>query len=79
MAEAKFQIGKNGLTQGVVESLNLALKDHERVRISVLKASGRTKSTMKEMADNICSGVIYNCDYRIIGFTIILIRKKLKK
>lgn len=74
----RFQIGKNGVTDGVIESLKLALKTHNQVRISVLQASGRNKGNMKEMADKIKSG-IPNTDYRIIGFTIILIRKIPKK
>jgi RNA-binding protein YhbY len=76
--EVKFQIGKNGLTEGVIQSLNLALKEHSRVRISVLKSSGRDKVTIKQMAESIRSKVVYDCDYRIIGFTIILIRVKAK-
>jgi len=33
---AKFQIGKNGITQGTLDSLSLVFKNHKHVRISVL-------------------------------------------
>lgn len=77
--EVNFQIGKNGLTQGVIDSLDLSLKDHERVRISVLKSSGRDRDSMKLMAHEICDKVSYNCTSTILGFTIILKRQKGKK
>ena len=49
----QFQIGKNGLNPGVLESLALALKNHPQVRISVLKSSGRDRNGMKEIAESI--------------------------
>jgi RNA-binding protein YhbY len=71
-----FQIGKNGLTPGIIESLELALKNHKQIRISVFKSSGRTRDTMKQIAEEITSKLKENCSYRVIGFTIIL--KKLR-
>lgn len=68
----KFQIGKLGVTQGVIDSLTLALKTHKQIRISTLKASGRNKENMKIMANEIISKLITKCGFRIIGFTIIL-------
>jgi RNA-binding protein YhbY len=75
----KFQIGKFGITPGVIESLELALKNHRQVRISALKASGRDRDNMKKMGEEIVSKLKEKCDYRIIGFTIILIKKAEKK
>lgn len=72
--EAKFQIGKSGLTEGVVQSLNSVLKTHSRVRISVLKSFNRDKDKIKMLAEDICSKVKKKCTYKIIGFTIILMR-----
>jgi len=79
---AKFQIGKFGVTSGIIESLNLAYKNHKQMRISVLKSSGRTRDNIKEMAEEISQklsiGGKYRYDYRIIGFTIIMSRYKAK-
>lgn len=72
----KFQIGKSGLTQGVIDSLNVNLKNHSQIRISVLKSSGRTRESMKEMAEKISEGLEYECASRVIGFTIIITRLK---
>jgi RNA-binding protein YhbY len=73
----QFQIGKSGVTKGVINSLNLALKAHGNVRISVLKSSGRNKESIRKMADEIVEKLDYRSNYRIIGFTIVL--KKLHK
>ena len=80
---AKFQICKAGVTPGVIESLTLTFKNHKQVRISVLKASGRNKENIKEMAENIRRELSaltkFMYEYRIIGFTIILIKCGAKK
>lgn len=72
--EGKFQIGKNGLNAGVIITLNTLLKNHNRIRISLLKNATRDKKRIKEIADEIIKKVEYRCSYRIIGFTIILKR-----
>ncbi len=81
ISESRFQIGKNGLTQGVIDSLNLSLKTHDQIRITVLKSLERNREKMILMATDILSRVNYHCRYKIIGFTIILKRTsaKLKK
>lgn len=71
----KLQIGKLGITPGTIESLSLAFKNHKQIRISVLKSSGRNKENMKKMAEDMISQLKEKCDYRVIGFTIILTKK----
>ncbi len=75
--EVKFQIGKNGVTPGIIESLNLYLKTHNQIRISILKSADRDKNKAIEMAESIKNQIAYQSYYRIIGFTIIL--KRLSK
>lgn len=75
----KFQIGKLGITLGVIDSLELALKNHRIVRISALKSSGRDREIIKTMAEQIISQLKTKCEYRIIGFTIILMKQKAKE
>jgi RNA-binding protein YhbY len=74
--EGKFQIGKSGLTQGVIDSLALIFKNHKRVRISTLKSSGRDRDSIVKMADEIALNLKekteFTFDYTIIGFTIIM-------
>mgnify|MGYP001593901586 CR=1 FL=1 len=79
MTETKFQIGKNGLTEGVIDSLHLALKYHKRIRISVLKSANRNRDEMINLDNKIKSSLEkkYKGKYmsKIIGFTIILQRR----
>ena len=106
---AKFQIGKNGVTDGVIESLELILKNHRQIRISVLKSSGKdreniesfekplqpsklskkdfdnyeefegkSKSSIEKIALEIQKELKTKCDFRIIGFTIILTKSSRK-
>ncbi len=77
--EGKFQIGKNGITEGALNSLNLILKTHSQIRISTLKSSGRNRSNIQQMAEEIISKINYKCHYRILGFTIILKRQSARQ
>lgn len=67
-----FQIGKNGVTEGIIESLSLAMKKHKQVRVSVLKSGGRDRTKIKEMALELERKSPYKFNYRIIGFTIVI-------
>ena len=73
----QFQIGKNGLTEGVIESLKLKFVNYEQVRVSVLKSAGHDKKKVEEIAEEIVNQLGKNYTYRVIGFTIIL--KKWRK
>ncbi|MFH1290345.1 MAG: YhbY family RNA-binding protein [Nanoarchaeota archaeon] len=70
---AKFQIGKNGLTDGTIESLSLALKYHKQVRISVLKSACRNREELKKIAEELQEKLPIK-NHRVIGYTIILIK-----
>lgn len=75
----QFQVGKNGLTEGVLTSLALALKHHDQIRISILKSSGRTRDSMKDIAAKIEQGMHTPATAHIIGFTIIVKKGRSKK
>ena len=66
----KFQIGKNGINDGLIENLNLAFKKHKMMRIVVLKNVVRNREKVKEMAEEIRTRLEGKYNYRIIGFTI---------
>lgn len=70
-----FQIGKLGITDGVIESLKLAFKNHKRIRISLLQSSRRNRQNIKDIAEEIVSKLGNHFEYRIIGFTIIVKKK----
>lgn len=77
--EGKFQIGKNGITQGTINALNSNLKTRTQIRISVLKSSERNRNEIKKMAEILCNKLEYACNYKIIGFTIILRKQSRNK
>ncbi len=71
---AKFQIGKNGVTEGTIISLALALKNHKQIRISMLKASGRDRNSVHRTAQELESKLPFKLKTKVIGFTIILVK-----
>ena len=70
-----FQIGKAGVTLGVVQQLNHLLEYHKHIRISVLAASGRDRASIRALAEFLVSQLSFPCVYTIIGFTIVLRRR----
>jgi RNA-binding protein len=68
---AIFQIGKDGLSDAMIEQIGNALKSRELVKISVLKnSSADLKETAFDLAMHTKSEVV-----QIIGHTIVLYRK----
>ena len=72
-----MQIGKNGITETFMENLENRFKNHETVKISVLKTFTRDKAKIKEFSEKIVEKLGRNYVYRVIGFTIIL--RKMRK
>ena len=72
--EFKTQLGKNGLTEGFIESLKNSFKTYETARISILKSATRSREESEKIAEDICKALGKNYTCKIIGFTI-LVRK----
>ncbi len=53
MTYTEMQLGKNGLTDNFIKTLESCFKSYENVRISVLKSAGHEKSKVKEYSDKI--------------------------
>ena len=71
------QLGKNGLTENFIETLKTYFKNHENVRISVLKSATRKKDELEKISNEILNKLGKNYTARTIGFTIIV--KKWRK
>lgn len=69
-----FQIGKNGISESVVQTLNSMLEKHKHIRISFLKSSGRNKENLNDMVQELVSKLNCSTQNRIIGFTVALRR-----
>lgn len=76
IATMHMNLGKNGLTAGSMEMIQNAFKKHKQIRITVLKSFTRDREKIKETGNSIISNLGKNYRLRIIGFTIILNRKK---
>ena len=69
-----FQFGKSGLTKGFINALETTFKNHELVRIAVLKSACRNRNELKKIAEEICSTLKEKTNKpftaKIVGFTI---------
>ena len=71
---ATVQIGKNGLTESVVEQISTSLEDHELVKIGVLKTADVTaKGVIAEVAEALGAEPV-----QAIGNKIVLYRRSQK-
>lgn len=72
---ATVQIGKNGLTESLIEQINTSLEDHELVKIGVLKTADITaKGMIAEVASLTASEPV-----QAIGNKIVLYRYSQKE
>jgi len=74
--QAKFQIGKQGITEGVLESLNNSVRTHRQVRVSILKSFCRDREKLKEIVNQLQEKIKPKCAFKVIGYTIVIIRLK---
>lgn len=80
MSHRKYQcstinIGKNGLTEQVIEEIKHRLKKEKVVRIRVLKNSPLREIDRKRMAETIAKAVQAEL-YGIRGFTVVLVKRE---
>lgn len=73
--EPVFQIGKNGVTDSVVEQISIALDSHELVKLNVLKNSDYSaKDIINDLAERLDADPVL-----AIGNKIVLYRFSNKK
>lgn len=72
-----IQVGKNGISENLIETLKSHFKKHQNVKVVFLKNSGRDKAKVKKVANEIVENLGKNYTYRILGFTIFI--KKWRK
>ena len=77
MKHSHIQLGKNGITENFIETLKDHFKNHENVKISVLKSAGHEKNKVQGYSEKILENLGKNYTARVLGFTISL--KKWKK
>ena len=76
MATANIQLGKQGITENFISSLNNYFKTRQSVRISVLKSAreegGEGKKQVKRYSEKILEKLGKNYTAKVIGFVITL-------
>ena len=72
-----MHLGKKGITQNFIESLKDHFKNHENVKISVLKSARHNKEGVRKYKEEILEKLGKKYTAKTIGFTIFL--KKWKK
>ena len=77
MTQSVVQLGKNGVTKNFIETLNTHFKNHNNVKVSVLKSAEHKKEKVVEYKDEILKILGRSYTARIVGFTIFL--KKWRK
>jgi len=76
MVVKKIQLGKRGITDNFIKTLQDHFKKYWTLKISVLKNSDRKQ--IKEFSEEIIEKLEGTYKVRIIGFTIVLKRQKKK-
>jgi RNA-binding protein YhbY len=69
---SQIQLGKKGITDNLLETLKDHFKNHENVKISVLKSAGHDKKKVKEYSEEILNALGKNYTVRTLGFTIFI-------
>jgi len=76
-AISQVQLGKQGITENFLATLQHHFKNHEIVKVSVLKSADHDRAKVQEYSEKILNHLGKKFTSRIIGFTIIV--RKWKK
>ncbi len=74
----EFQIGKNGLTKTGIEHLASAFKTRRVIKVQLLKSATSDREKIDEIAKKLIDELPGKYNYRVIGFTIILMKRSNK-
>ncbi len=70
-----FQIGKNGLTKTGIDHLASAFKTRRVIKVQLLKSAASSREKINEIAETLIAELPGKYNYRVIGFTIILMKR----
>jgi len=74
MTQGQIQLGKNGITENFILTLESHFKKHEDIKISVLKSASRERKEIKKYSEEILEKLGKRYTARIVGFTIFVKR-----
>lgn len=70
----RIQIGKNGLTDSVIQQIKKVALEEEMINITILKSACRDKEEAKIMCDTLVEKLGKNHTYKRIGYVCTLFR-----
>lgn len=73
----QIQIGKNRVSENFIKTLEDNFKNHENIKVSVLRGAGHDKDEVKEYSKDILEKLGKNYTAKVVGFTIFI--KKWRK
>ena len=70
MTQTHIHLGKNKITEEFMGTLNDHFKNHNSVKVTVLRGAGHDKEKIKEYSNEILEKLGKNYTAKIVGFTI---------
>ncbi|MGA2130253.1 MAG: YhbY family RNA-binding protein [Candidatus Pacearchaeota archaeon] len=77
MTTSHTQLGKNGVTENFIETMKDHFKNHDNVKVSVLKSAGHSKEANEKYKNEILEKMGDHYTAKTMGFTIFV--KKWRK
>ena len=74
--QSEVQLGKQGITENFIGTLEGHFQNHRIVKVSVLKNARKNKDDVKAYAEEIVKRLGSKYSYKAIGFTITLRKSK---
>jgi len=82
MVVGNVQLGKAGITDNFIGTIKNGFKNHDSIRVSVLKSLTRDRDEMKKLGEEICQKLgdpKFGFKFKKIGFILVLKRFRKKK
>ncbi len=72
MTQSNIQLGKKGVTDNFIGTLKINFKNHDNVKVNVLKNAEHKKEKIIEYRDQILEKLGRNYTAKIVGFAIFI-------
>ena len=78
MTQSSIQLGKNRITENFIETVKDHFKNHEAVKVSVLKTGRESREDLRRYSEEILEKLGKRYTAKVVGFTIFLKRWRKK-
>lgn len=66
----RLQIGKNGLTDALIEQIKSIFKSEKMIRVSILKSARKNKSDAEAIAEKLIDVLGPKYGYKLVGYVL---------